>query len=98
MWRTIRLGTKSTHENLPRANSGIRYGNARERGRLLAGRRRSHFEQLSVARLDLFALCQHCSGIRFQKLDRRQRLVTGLLLDLPVKGAMGELVDQHLLS
>src|SRR5229473_5445281 len=59
---------------------------------------RSHPEKLGVARLDLLALRQHRGGIRLEQFQRGQRRVAGLFLDLRMKRAMREIIDQQLLS
>src|SRR5216684_3509480 len=59
---------------------------------------RSHLEKLSVARLDLLALRQHRGGIRLEQFQRGQRRMAGLFLDLRMKRAMREIIDQQLLS
>src|SRR5581483_1100545 len=58
----------------------------------------SDLEQLPVARLDLFALCQHGRRIGLQKFESRQRRATRLVLDEAVEGMMRVLIDQHLLT
>src|SRR6266480_1648794 len=59
---------------------------------------RSHLEKFGIARLDLLALRQHRGGIRLEQFQRGQRRMAGLFLDLRVKRAMREIIDQQLLS
>src|SRR6266581_7043085 len=59
---------------------------------------RSHLEKFGIARLDLLALRQHRGGIRLEQFQRGQRRMAGLFLDLRMKRAMREIIDQQLLS
>src|SRR6266567_4219873 len=59
---------------------------------------RSHLEKFGVARLDLLALRQHRGRIRPEQFQRGQRRMAGPFLDLRMKRAMREIIDQQLLS